>query len=191
MTFKVEREIGGKMLSIEVGKLAKQAHGAATVRYDDTILLGTVVTGTPRAGIDFFPLTVDFREKLSAAGKFPGGFFKREGRPTNKEILTMRMIDRPVRPLFAEGFKDEVQIQVMVISSDLENETDILGMIAASAALAIAPVPFNGPIGATRVARVDGKFIIKPTMSQMVYSDMDMVLSGTCESINMIEVGAR
>ncbi len=191
MTFKVEREIGGKMLSIEVGKLARQASGAATVRYGDTILLGTVVTAPPRPGIDFFPLTVDYREKLSAAGKFPGGFFKREGRPTNKEILTMRMIDRPMRPLFPDGFMDEVQIQTMVLSADLENEPDILAMVSASAAVAVAPVPFEGPIGAARIGRVDGKFIINPTAAQMEYSDMEMVLAGTREAVNMIEVGSR
>ena len=127
MTFKVERKVGAKVLSVEVGKVARQAVGSALVRYGDTVVLGTVVTGPPREGIDFFPLFVDYREKMSAAGKFPGGFFKREGRPTTKEILTMRMIDRPIRPLFPEGFKDEVQIQVMVLATDTESDPDVIG----------------------------------------------------------------
>src|SRR5215510_13341438 len=126
---KVERQIGEHVLSIETGKLAKQASGAALVQYGDTIVLGTVVTGPPRPGIDFFPLSVDYREKMSAAGKFPGGFFKREGRPTTKEILSARMIDRPMRPLFAKGFHDEVQIQVMVLSSDGQNDPDTIGFV--------------------------------------------------------------
>lgn len=191
MLVKVEREIGGQLLSIETGKLARQAHGSAVVRYGDTIVLGTVVSAAPRPGIDFFPLSVDYREKMSAAGKFPGGFFKREGRPTHKEVLTMRMIDRPMRPLFPDGFMDEVQIQVMVLSADLQNNPDILGMIAASAAVCVSPVPFDGPLGAVRVARVDGKFVINPTSAQMEYSDLEAVLGGTIEAVNMIEVGAR
>ncbi|MCG3126827.1 MAG: Polyribonucleotide nucleotidyltransferase [Phycisphaerae bacterium] len=191
MLVKVEREIGGQLLSIETGKLARQAHGSAVVRYGDTIVLGTVVSAAPRPGVDFFPLTVDYREKMSAAGKFPGGFFKREGRPTHKEILTMRMIDRPMRPLFPDGFIDEVQIQVMVLSADLQNNPDILGMIAASAAVCASPIPFDGPLGAVRVARVDGKFVINPTSAQMEYSDLEAVLGGTIEAVNMIEVGAR
>ena len=125
MTFKVERRIGENTLSIEVGKVARQAHGAAIVRYGDTVILGTVLTGPPREGIDFFPLQVDYREKMSAAGKFPGGFFKREGRPTQKEILTMRMIDRPIRPLFPKGFKDEVQIQMSVLAADAHGDPDL------------------------------------------------------------------
>ncbi len=191
MTVKLEREIGGRLLTIESGKVARQAHGSALVRYGDTIVLGTVVTAPPRPGIDFFPLTVDYREKMSAAGKFPGGFFKREGRPTHKEVLTMRMIDRPMRPLFPDGFVDEVQIQVMVLSSDMQNDPDVLGMISAAAAVAVSPLPFDGPLGATRIGRVEGRFIVNPTMAQMEYSDLDMRLGGTLESVNMIEVGAR
>jgi len=191
MTFKVEREIGSKLLSIEVGKLAKQAHGSALVRYGDTVVLGTVVSGPPREGIDFFPLTVDYREKMSAAGKFPGGFFKREGRPSTKEILTMRMIDRPIRPLFAEGFMDEVQIQVMVLSADMQNDPDVLAVVAAAAALAVSPLPFQGPVAGVRAAHIDGGFVINPTRAQMEYSDLDLVVTGTPRAVNMIEVGAR
>ncbi len=187
----LEREIGGKKLSIQTGKLAKQAHGAAVVRYGDTMVLGTVVTGAPRPGIDFFPLQVDYRERMSAAGRFPGGFFKREGRPTDREVLTARMIDRPIRPLFPKKFIDEVQIQVTVLSADAENDADIVGMIAAAAALAIAPLPFEGPVALVRVARIDGKFIVNPTRSQMEYSDLDMVLAGHVDGVNMIEVGSR
>ena len=135
--FRVEKEIAGKMLSIETGKVANQAAGSVTVQYGDTVVLATVVTADPREGIDFFPLYVDYREKTSAAGKFPGGFFKREGRPTTKETLTMRMIDRPIRPLFPAGYREEVQVQILVLSADQENDPDLLGMIGASACLSI------------------------------------------------------
>ena len=188
---KVEREIGGKILSIETGKLARQATGAALVRYGDTVVLGTVVHGPARAGVDFFPLTVDYREKMSAAGRFPGGFFKREGRPTNKEILTMRMIDRPIRPLFPELFKDEIQIQVMVLSTDLQNDPDVIAFVSAAAALAVAPVPFNGPVAAVRVGRINGNFVLNPTIEERMQSDCDVVVAGPQHSLNMIEVGAR
>jgi polyribonucleotide nucleotidyltransferase len=191
MTFKVERRIGAAVLSIEVGKLARQAHGSALVRYADSVVLGTVVTGPPREGIDFFPLQVDYREKMSAAGKFPGGFFKREGRPTQKEILTMRMIDRPIRPLFAKGFKDEVQIQISVIAADREGDPDVVGMAAAAAALAVSPLPFQGPVAAVRVARVGGELVVNPTRPQLEYSDLDLVVAGTRRAVTMIEVGAR
>jgi len=191
MTFKVEREIGANLLSIETGKLAKQATGSAVVKYGDTVVLGTVVSGPPREGIDFFPLQVDYREKMSAAGKFPGGFFKREGRPTTKEILTMRMIDRPIRPLFPKQFKDEVQIQVMVLSTDLQNDPDVLGMVAAAAALAVSGLPFNGPVAGVRVGRIGGQFVINPTRSQLDCSDLDLVVGGHRDAVNMIEVGAR
>jgi polyribonucleotide nucleotidyltransferase len=191
MTLKVEREVGGRVLSIETGKLAKQAAGAAVVRYGDTVVLGTVVSATPREGVDFFPLTVDYREKMSAAGKFPGGFFKREGRPTLKEVLTSRLIDRPMRPLFPEGFMDETQIQVMVLATDMQNDPDVIGLVSAAAALAVAPVPFNGPVAGVRVGRVDGKFIINPTMTQLEYSDLDMIVAGHSDAVTMIEVGCR
>ncbi len=191
LTFKVEREIGGRLLSLETGKIARQAHGAVMVRYGDTVVLATVVTGKPREGIDFFPMMVDYREKMYAAGKFPGGFYKREGRPSTKEILTMRLIDRPIRPLFPEGFKDEVVIQTMVLSADPETEPDVLAMVGASAALAVSPIPFEGPTGAVRVGRIDGEFVINPTQSQINAGDMDMVLAGHRDAINMIEVGSK
>jgi len=191
MKCKIERKIGAATLTIETGKLAKQAHGSALVRYGETVVLGTALTGPPRPGIDFFPLQVDYREKMAAAGKFPGGFFKREGRPTGKEILTMRMIDRPIRPLFPKAFKDEVQIQLMVLAADTEVDPDIVGMAAAGAALAVSPLPFQGPVATVRVGSVDGELIINPTRSQMEYSDLDLVVAGTSKSINMIEIGCR
>src|SRR5271170_592339 len=188
---KIEMQINGRPLSIETGYLAKQADGAVMVRYGETVILATVVSADPRPGTDFFPLTVDYREKTSAAGKFPGGFIKREGRPTTKETLTARMIDRPIRPLFPFGYFDEVLIQVLVLSADGQNDPDVLSMIGASAALAISSVPFEGPIGAVRVARVDGNFKVMPVTSDLDMSDIDLLLSGTDDAVNMIEVGAR
>jgi polyribonucleotide nucleotidyltransferase len=188
---RVEMELGGRTLSIETGKIAKQATAAVMVQYGETVVLGTVVHGPPREGIDFFPLTVDYREKYSAAGKFPGGFRKREGAPNTKEILTMRNIDRPLRPLFPNGFFDEVQIQCWVMSADGQNEPDVLAGIAASAALGISGVPFDGPVGNVRVARVEGQLVIMPTAAQSEYSDLDMLLCGHEDGLNMIEVGAQ
>jgi polyribonucleotide nucleotidyltransferase len=189
-TYSVETEISGKILRIETGKLAKQASGAALVTYGETIVLCTVVTAKPREGIDFFPLTVDYREKMYAAGKFPGGFFKREARPTNKEILTMRLTDRTTRPLFPDGFKNEVQIQCMVLSSDQEHDADTLAMCGASAALAVSAIPFEGPTAAVRVGRVDGEFVVNPTIAQRATSDLEVVVSGHREAVNMIEAAA-
>jgi len=186
----VERTIGGRTLRIETGRLGKQAAGTVVVTYADSVVLTAVVTGQPREGIDFFPLTVDYREKTYAAGKFPGGFFKREARPTQKEVLTMRMIDRPIRPLFPDGFKDEILIQAMVLSTDQQNDPDILAMISASAALAISQIPFEGPLGACRVGCIDGDLVLNPTTDQMEYSTMEMVLSGHKEAVNMVEVGS-
>ncbi len=187
----VEREIAGRTLRIETGKLAKQAAGAVVVSYGDTVVLTGVVTGPPREGIDFFPLTVDYREKTYAAGKFPGGFFKREARPTQKEVLTMRMIDRPCRPLFPRGFKDEVLIQAMVLAVDQENDPDVLAMIGASAAMSVSQIPFEGPLAGCRVAYIDGQHVLNPTLAQMEYSTMDMVIAGHKDAVNMIEVGAN
>ena len=187
----VERTIAGRTLRIETGKVAKQAAGSVVVSYGDAVVLVGVVTGPPREGIDFFPLTVDYREKTYAAGKFPGGFFKREARPTQKEVLTMRMIDRPIRPLFPSRFRDEVLIQAMVLAVDQENEPDVLAMIGASAALTISPLPFETPTGACRVGYVDGEYVLNPTLSQMEYSTMEIVAAGHQEAINMIEVGAQ
>jgi polyribonucleotide nucleotidyltransferase len=189
-TIKVQAEIGGRTLTLETGKIAKQADGAVVARYGDCVVLGTSVRAAPREGIDFFPLTVDYREKAYAAGKFPGGFFKREGRPTSKEILTMRMIDRPIRPLFPKGFKDEIQIQTLVMAADPAFDSDITSIVAGSAALSISSAPFEGPIGAVRVGRVDGELIINPTYEQLENSEFDMVLAGHADGVNMIEVGA-
>ncbi len=190
-TCKVETQIGEHTLSLETGRLAKQAHGAVVVQYGDTVVMAAAATADPRPGLDFFPLQVDYREKTYAAGKFPGGFFKREGRPTQKEILTMRMTDRPIRPLFPKEFIDEVQIHTIVLSADLENEPDVLAMVGASAALAVSKIPFEGPTGSVRVGRVDGKFIVNPTYSEQENSDLDLVLAGHAGGVNMIEVGAR
>lgn len=190
-TSRVELELGGRTLSIETGKLAKQADGAAVVQYGETVVLGTAVRAAPREGIDFFPLTVDYRERLNAAGKFPGGFRKREGAPNQKEIVTMRNIDRPIRPLFPKGFYDEVQIQCWVLSADGQNEPDVLAGIAASAALALSSIPFQGPLGNVRVGRVDGQYVIMPTAAQSDFSDLDMLLCGHKDGLNMVEVGAH
>ncbi len=191
---KVEREIGGRMLTFETGRVGKLASACVMATYAGTTVMAAVVRAKPREGLDFFPLTVDYREKLPAAGKFPGGFRKREGAPNEKEILTMRMIDRPIRPLFPDGFVDEVQIQCWVMSHDGENDSDILAGTAASAALALSNAPFEGPIATVRVGRIhtdDGpRFVINPTVTQMEYSDLDLVLSGHCDGVNMIEVGA-
>ncbi|MBN2446164.1 MAG: polyribonucleotide nucleotidyltransferase [Phycisphaerae bacterium] len=191
MVFKVERQVGSRVLSVEVGKIAKQAAGAAVVRYGDTVVLGTVVTSDPRPGIDFFPLQVDYRERMAAAGKFPGGFFKREGRPSSKEILSARMIDRPIRPRFPKDFRDEVQIQVMTLATDCQHDPDVLCMVAAAAALGVSPLPFLGPVAGVRVGRVDGNFIVNPSQAEMEYSDLDLVLAGHRDGVNMIEIGAH
>ena len=159
-------DLGGKPLSIETGKIAKQAAGAAVVRYGDTVVLVTVTTATPREGIDFFPLTVDYVEKYSAAGKIPGGFFKREARLSDREILVCRFIDRACRPLFAEGYRDETQIIATVLAADGENPADIPAFIGASAALSISDVPFLGPIAAVRLAKIDGQLVVNPTSAQ-------------------------
>ncbi len=184
-----ECTVGGKTLTLETGWLAKQAAGTVMVTYGETVVMVAVVTSDPRPGIDFFPLTCDYREKAYAAGKFPGGFFKREARPTTKEILTMRLMDRPIRPLFPKGFINEVMIQAMVLSTDQEHDPDMLAMIGASAALSISEIPFEGPTGAVRVGRVDGKFVVLPTLEQMDQSDLELVVSGHSEAVNMIELG--
>jgi polyribonucleotide nucleotidyltransferase len=188
--FTVERRVGSATLRIETGKVAKQAAGAAVVTYGDAVVLVAVVTADPRPGIDFFPLTVDYREKIYAAGKFPGGFFKREGRPSNKEILTMRNIDRPLRPLFPKGFKDEVLIQAMVLSADPNFDSDVLAIVGASTALTISQIPFDGPIAAVRVGRVDGNILVNPTFAETDSGDLEMILAGHKDAVNMIEVGA-
>ncbi len=187
---KVEKEIGGRTLTIETGKIAKQASAAVLATYGGTTVMATVVRADPRPGLDFFPMQVDYRERTSSAGKFPGGFRKREGAPNEKEILTMRMIDRPLRPLFPEGFIDEIQIQCWVMSHDTQNDSDVLAGTAASAALALSNAPFEGPTATIRVGRIDDEFVLNPTATQMEYSDLDMILAGHKDGINMIEVGA-
>jgi len=178
----------GKTLSIETGRIAKQADGAVVVRMGDTMVLCTAVSAKePKPGQGFFPLTVDLRESFSAGGKFPGGFIKREGRPNDKEILSSRLIDRSLRPLFPDGYLCETQIICSVLSSDGENDGDVLGGVGASAALHISDIPFAGPIAEVRVGRIDGEFIINPTLSEMENSDIDMVVGGTAESVLMIE----
>jgi len=191
---RVQREIGGRTLTLETGVVAKLCSAGVMATYGGTTVLATVVRSVPREGIDFFPLTVDYRERTSAAGKFPGGFRKREGPPNEKEVLTMRAIDRPIRPLFPDGFLDEVQIQVFVMSHDGENDSDVLAGTAASAALALSDVPFEGPTATVRVARLHTdngpQYVLNPTVTQMDYSDMDVVLAGHKDGLNMIEVGA-
>jgi polyribonucleotide nucleotidyltransferase len=188
---RVEKQIGHSLFSIETGQLAKQAAGSCLVRYGDTTVLVAAATGTPRAGIDFFPLTCDYRERVAAAGKFPGGFLKREGRPTMKETLTARLMDRPIRPLFPTGFHDEVQIQAFVMSSDRQNDGDMLAMNGASAALCLSQLPFQGPIGSVRIGYINGQFVPFPTQDQLEESELDLLVSGSREAILMIEGFAR
>src|SRR6266700_3434359 len=183
---------GGKRISFETGNLAKQAHGSVVVRIGDNVVLATASSNPdPREGIDFFPLTVDYREYTYAGGRIPGGFIKREGRPSEREILTSRQIDRPIRPLFPDGFKCETQVIAFVLSADTENDPDVAGINGASAALTISDIPFNGPIGAVRVGLVSGAFVINPTYSEMRDSLVNIMVVGTADGIVMIESGAK
>ncbi len=188
MIVKKEIEIGGKIFSIETGRFAKQANGAVMVRYNDTMVLVTAVA-SPEAkeDMDYFPLQVEYREKTSAAGKFPGGYIKREGRPSEKEILSARLVDRPIRPLFPENFTNETQIVATVFSFDGENDPDVLAAVGASAALCISEIPFDGPIAEIRIGRLDGNFIVNPTHAQTEKSDIELVVAGTADSIMMVE----
>lgn len=183
----VECELAGRMLSLTTGEMAKQAAGAVVVRYGETVVFVASQNGPSRPGTDFFPLTCDYRERSAAAGKFPGGFIKREGRPTTREVLTSRLTDRPIRPLFPEGYFDEVQVMANVLAIDGQNDPDVLSIIGASAALCIAPVPFQGPIGAVRVGMLDGNLILMPTMEQLQTSTLDLVVAGNRSSVLMIE----
>jgi polyribonucleotide nucleotidyltransferase len=181
-------DLAGRTLSIETGRMAKQANGAVLVRYGDTVILATAVASKkPLEGRDFFPLSVDYREKAYAAGKIPGGFFKREGKPSEKEVLSARLIDRPIRPLFPDGYRHEIQVAVTVLSSDKENDADVLGTIGSSAALCISNIPFATPIASVRVGRIDGQFVINPTFSQLATSDLNVVVAASEEAIAMVE----
>jgi polyribonucleotide nucleotidyltransferase len=192
MSEKVTFQVGTGSITIETGKIAKQADGSVTVQLGETtVLVAAVAASNAKPGQDFFPLTVDYREKAAAAGKFPGGYFKREGRPTEKEILTSRLIDRPIRPLFPRGWYNEVQVQSVLLSADGENDPDIISIIGASAALTVSDIPWDGPLGAVRVGRVGGKFIANPTHSEMAESDLDLIYVGNANDVVMYEGSAN
>jgi polyribonucleotide nucleotidyltransferase len=192
MAEKVTALVGGNQIVIETGKLAKQADGAVTVQLGETIVLvAAVAASKAKAGQEFFPLTVDYREKAAAAGKFPGGYFKREGRPTEKEILTSRLTDRPIRPLFPKGWFNEVQVQSLLLSADGENDSDILTIVGASASLTVSDIPWDGPLGALRIGRVNGQFVANPTHSQMKDSDLDLIYVGNTSDVVMFEGAAK
>src|SRR6266516_3555193 len=192
MIHRQEAVIGGRVMSIETGRVAEQANGAVLVRYGDTIILATAVgSDEPREGIDFFPLTVDVEERMYAAGKIPGGFIKREGRATEHAILACRLADRPLRPLFPKGYRNDVQIVITVLSADQENDPDIMGIVGASAALSISDVPFAGPVGAVRVGYIDDKLVINPLESHMRQSRLDLSIAGTADAVMMVEAGAK
>src|SRR5690349_20509682 len=192
MSEKATIPLGDKQIHIESGKLAKQADGAVTVQMGETIIITAAVAAIKaKEGQSFFPLTVDYREKAAAAGKFPGGYFKREGRPTEKEILTARLTDRPIRPLFPKGLFNEVQVQTILLSADQENDPDILSIIGASAALVVSDIPWAGPLGAVRVARINGKFVANPSHAERAESDLDLVYVGSDKDVVMIEGSAK
>ena len=187
-----EIEWAGRTLRLETGRVARQADGAVLATYGETTVLATVVADRqPKPGLDFFPLTVNYQEKTYAAGKIPGGFFKREARPSEKETLVSRLIDRPIRPLFAKGFKCETQVILTVLSHDLENDPDIVAMVGASAALCMSGAPFLGPIGAARVGYIDGEYVVNPTLDQMPDSVLDLVVAGTTDAVLMVESEAQ
>ncbi|WP_196260415.1 polyribonucleotide nucleotidyltransferase [Pelagibacterium limicola] len=189
---KVELDWGGQPLTLETGKVARQADGAVVATLGETVVLATVVSAKePKAGIDFFPLTVNYQEKYFAAGKIPGGYFKREGRPTEAETLTSRLIDRPIRPLFPAGYKNETQVIITVLQHDLENEPDVLAMVAASAALTISGIPFMGPIGAARVGYIDGEYVLNTAIDRRSDSKLDLIMAGTADAVLMVESEAK
>ncbi len=189
---RVEIDWGGRKLTLETGRMARQADAAVYAQYGETSVLATVVAAkSPKPGVDFFPLTVNYQEKTYAAGKIPGGFFKREGRPTEKETLTCRLIDRPIRPLFVQGFKNETQVIINVLSHDMENDPDILALIASSAALTLSGVPFLGPIAAARVGLIGGELVLNPMLDEMAESALDLVIAGTQDAVMMVESEAK
>src|SRR5580704_2044602 len=188
----VEIDWGGRPLRLETGKIARQADGAVVATYGETVVLATVVAAkTPREGVDFLPLTVDYQEKTYAAGRIPGGYFKREGRPTEKETLVSRLIDRPIRPLFVDGWRNETQVIVTVLSHDMENDPDIVALVASSAALTLSGAPFKGPIGAARVGFANDEFILNPTLDEMAETQLDLVVAGTADAVLMVESEAK
>ncbi|MDH3496593.1 MAG: polyribonucleotide nucleotidyltransferase [Gemmatimonadota bacterium] len=189
MEHRIERTFAGRPLVIETGRMAKQAAGSAVVRHGDTMVIAAVTVSDKLSQLPFFPLTVEYREKTYAAGKFPGGFIKREGRPSDDEVLAARLTDRSVRPLFPEGFKNEVQVFLYVVSADQENDADVIGLTAASLALSLSTVPWGGPIAAVRVGRVEGEWVLNPTFQQLELSDLDLVVAGSADSIVMVEGG--
>src|SRR3989442_360937 len=189
---RVQIEFHGRTLTVETGRMAKQAGGAVLVQFGESVVLVTATAlPTAREGIDFFPLTCDYQEKTFAAGKIPGGFFKREGRPAEKEVLTSRLIDRPLRPLFPKGFNCETQVIATVLSHDKENDPDVLSLLGASTALVLSDIPWNGPIAAVRIGRLGGRFVINPTTSQLATSDMNVIVAGSRDAIVMVEGGAH
>src|ERR1700742_1251807 len=187
-----EMEWGGRKLVLETGKVARQADGAVVATYGETVVLATVVgASAPREGVDFFPLTVNYQERYYAAGKIPGGYFKRERAPTERETLTSRLIDRPIRPLFAEGYRNETLVVAQVLSHDLENDPDIVAMVAASAALTISGIPFMGPIAAARVGYINGEYVLNPLIDTYPESKLDLVIAGTAGAVMMVESEAQ
>ncbi|HEX6186057.1 MAG TPA: hypothetical protein VFZ44_19360, partial [Pyrinomonadaceae bacterium] len=185
-------KLGDRELSVETGRVAKQAHGSVIVRYGETmVLVAAVGAGSPREGIDFFPLTVEYREHNYAAGRIPGNYFRREGRPGEKEVLTARMIDRPCRPLFTEGYRNETQVIASVISADDENDPDVIAITGASLALYLSDIPFPNPIAGVRVGLIDGRYVINPTYDEVRESSLNLIVAGTEEAITMVEAGAK
>ncbi len=189
-TRSVQQEIGGRTLTIETGRLAHQAGGAVTVQYGETMMLGTATASKPRPGIDFFPLSVEFEERLYAAGRIPGSFFRREGRPTTSAVLSARLTDRPIRPLFPKGYNDDTQLIITIFAVDMENPPDTLGTIAASAALCVSDIPFDGPVASVRIGHVDGELVLQPTFAELEASDLNLVVAGTRDAITMVEADA-
>src|SRR3989440_7440996 len=187
---RIEKTFAGRRLVIETGRMAKQAAGSCLVTFGDTMVLAAVTVSDAKSALPFFPLTVEYKEKTYAAGKIPGGFIKREGRPSDGEILSCRIIDRSIRPLFPEGFQNEVQVFCYVISADQENDADVLALVATSYALQASRTPWNGPIAGVRVGRVQGNWVLNPTFQQLEYSDMELVVAGSRDSILMVEGGA-
>ncbi len=188
---RVEVDLAGKKFFFETGWLAKQANGSVMAGLEETYVLAATVAGPEREGLDFFPLQIDYREKMTAAGRYPGGFIKRESRPSTKEILTSRLSDRPIRPLFPEGYFADLQVYLNVFSADTDNDPDAVAMNAASAALHVSDLPFQGPVGSVRVGLLNGNYVVNPTYSELKESDLDLILSGTKDGIIMVEAGSK